>query len=108
MTKRIKLLEQLIKSWAQDHCVAYTIADFEPSEEAMKTTQSHFTWVVREGHADIDLQILIDRLDMFMENYNKKSDGMWCVQCGTYCQLAESNREDGSFVCYSCIKNPYH
>jgi hypothetical protein len=107
MIKRQKLLEQLIKSWAQEHCVAYKIADYEPTDEAMKATQNYFTWVVREGHADIDLQILIDRLDMFMEN-NKKPDGLWCVNCGTYCQLAESNRDDGSFICYSCINNPYH
>lgn len=34
-------------------------------------------------------------------------DGMRCINCDDFCQYAESNREDGSFICYSCKSSPW-
>jgi hypothetical protein len=31
-----------------------------------------------------------------------KSSGCRCKKCKTYNEYAESNQEDGSFICYSC------
>ncbi len=105
-TERL-LLEQLIKSWAQDHTDAYIISDLAPNEEAMKTTQGHLTWVVREGHANLDLLGLVERLELFLDKKNKKIDGMHCKKCQTFYHYAEPNQSDGSMICYSCRQNPY-
>lgn len=109
ITRERRLLEQLIKSWAQDHSHDYTIADYENSEEAIKNTQGYFTWVVREGFANIDLLGLADRIEIFLENRRQRNhlDGMNCHSCHKFCEFAEPNQSDGSFICYSCINNPY-
>jgi hypothetical protein len=103
-TREKRLLEQLIKQWAQDHCVGYTIANYENTQEAMNQSSSHFTWVIREGHASIDLQNLVDRLEAFlqMKRSRKFPDGMFCKSCNNFYQFAESNQDDGSLICYSC------
>ena len=105
ITRQRRLIEQLIKSWAQDHCVNYTIADYALTEEAMKSTQGYFTWVVREGHANIDLQTLADRLEMFIEmrRNRRQPDGMHCQNCLNFYQFAEPNQSDGTLICYSCL-----
>lgn len=107
MTRNRLLLEQLVKSWAQDHTDAYIIADLNPTEEAMKATEGHLTWVVRQGHVNIDLLSLLDRLEVFIENRRnpKHPDGMFCNKCQVFYQYAESNQIDGSMICYSC-RNP--
>lgn len=104
-TRERNLIEQLIKSWAQDHCVGYTIADYDLTEEAMKVSQGHFTWVIREGHANIDLLTLADRIEFFMEmrRQRKHPDGMHCNKCQNFYEFAESNQTDGTLVCYSCL-----
>ncbi len=105
MTRQRRMLEQLVKSWAQDHTAAYTIADPDSTEEGLKNTGGYLTWVVREGHANIDLLSLLDRLDVFLETKRRHPDGMFCKRCQVFYQYAESNQDDGSMICYSC-RNP--
>jgi formylmethanofuran dehydrogenase subunit E len=105
VTRERTLLDQLIKSWAQDHCAAYAIADFDNNQEAMEKTQGHFTWVIREGHANIDLQILADRIEVFLDRrrQRKTPDGMRCQKCHNFYEFAEPNQVNGSLICYSCL-----
>jgi len=104
-TRERNLIEQLLKAWAQDHCVNYSIADYTLTEGAMKSTESHFTWVIREGHANIDLIDLADRLEFFMgmRQQRRHPDGMFCKTCNNFYQFAEANQDDGSLICYSCL-----
>lgn len=106
-TRDRKLLEQLVKSWAQDHNVNYRIADFNAGESALTNTGSHFNWIIRNGEADIDLLGLVDRLEVFLENRKRRKhpDGMYCKKCQSFYQYAEPNQEDGSLICYGC-RNP--
>jgi len=109
MTRQRQLLEKLIKGWAQDHATGFIIADPNSTTEAMHNTSGFFTWVIREGHANIDLNNLVNRLEMLLEsqNKNKSIDGMFCISCGNFYKYAEANQEDGSMVCYTCRINPY-
>lgn len=109
VTRERRLLEQLIKQWAQEHTDAYVVADYSPTEEGMEKTQGFFTWVVREGHANIDLLALADRIEIWLENRRKRRtpDGMRCKKCSTFYEFAEPNQQDGSLLCYSCRNNPY-
>lgn len=109
MTRERRLLEQLVKSWAQDHHGGYQIADFEPTEEALNATSGFFTWLVRESHSNIDLIGLVDRLEIFLENRRKRThlDGMYCKKCQNFYEFAEPNQQDGSMICYSCRTSPY-
>jgi formylmethanofuran dehydrogenase subunit E len=104
-TRQKQLLEQLIKQWAQDHCVNYTIANYQNSEEAMKSTQEYFTWIIREGHANIDLFALVNHIEIFIESQRNRKfpDGMYCAHCHNFYEFAESNQVDGTLVCYSCL-----
>ena len=54
MTRERRLLEQLVKSWAQEHNRNFVIADYDNSEQALVNTQGFFTWVVRESEVNID------------------------------------------------------
>lgn len=109
ITRERRLLEQLIKSWAQDHTEAYTIADFANTEDAMDLTSGHLTWCVQEGHVALDLAALADRMELFLQNRRKRTfaDGMRCQKCKTFYEFAEPNQDDGSLICYSCRNNPY-
>lgn len=108
ITRDRRLLEQLIKQWAQEHTSDYIIADYSPTEEAMKSTQGHFTWLVQAG-SHIDLLSLADRIELFLESRKKRRahDGMVCQKCKIFYEFAEPNQEDGSMICYSCRHNPY-
>lgn len=107
MTKR-QLLEQVLKAWAQDHTSDYIIADMADTEQAMKNTQGHLTWVIKEGQANLDLLSLLDRLELC---FNKKPvqgiDGMFCKKCQSFIQYAEPNQPDGLMICYTCRVSPY-
>lgn len=47
-------------------------------------------------------------IDAFhIEKVISKLDGMKCSRCKDFHNMAASNQEDGSFICYSCKKNPY-
>jgi hypothetical protein len=109
MTRQRRILEQLIKSWAQDHDPGHVIADYDVSEEAMKKTQGYFTWVITERIANIDLLTLVDRIEIFLENRRnrKHPDGMFCKNCQNFYQFAEANQPDGTLICYSCNNSPY-
>ena len=109
ITRERRLLEQLVKSWAQDHTGAFTIADYEPTETAMHNTEGYLTWLVRESHANLDLLFLVDKIEVFLEMRRKRRhpDGMFCKRCRVFYEFAESNQDDGSMVCYSCRSNPY-
>lgn len=37
-----------------------------------------------------------------------KIDGMCCAKCGEFSGYAAANREDGTFVCWSCKAYPYY
>ena len=102
-------MEQLVKSWAQEHNRNFVIADYDNSEQALVNTQGFFTWVVRESEVNIDLVSLIDDLEEFLQSRKKDlyTDGMFCQKCGGFFQFAEPNQEDGSLICYSCRSNPY-
>ena len=109
MTRERRLLEQLVKAWAQSHNSAFIIADYELTEEALSNTSGYFTWLIRESHANIDLASLVDQLENFLDSRRKNQhlDGMYCANCGNFHEYAEPNQEDGSMVCYSCRNNPY-
>lgn len=109
ITKDRRLLEQIVKQWAQDHDHGFEIADYESSEKALTKTAGHFTWLIQEGHSGIDLLSLVDRLELFLESRRnrKHPDGMVCAKCQSFYEFAEPNQEDGSMICYSCRKNPY-
>lgn len=109
MTRERKLLEQLVKSWAQYHDSGHTIADYDTTDEALQKTAGYFTWVVREGFCNIDLMSLVDQLEVFLENRRSRKhlDGMYCVCCGNFYEYAEPNQQDGSMKCYTCRSNPY-
>lgn len=108
MTKDRRLLEQLIKRWAQDHTAEYTVANYAPTREALESTQGYFTYVVQEG-VHINLVDLADRIESFLESRrNRRSpDGMICQKCKSFYDYAEPNQEDGSMICYTCRHNPY-
>jgi hypothetical protein len=109
VTRERKLLEQLVKSWAQYHDSGHVIADYDLTDEALQKTSGHFTWVVREGICNVDLMSLVDQLETFLDNRRARihPDGMYCVNCGNFYEYAEPNQIDGSMVCYSCRTNPY-
>lgn len=108
-TRERRLLEQIIKQWAQDHTSDYEVADYSPTEEGMEKTEGHFTWLIQEKHAAIDLLSLADRIELWLENRRKRRhpDGMLCQKCKLFYEFAEPNQDDGSMICYSCRKNPY-
>lgn len=108
-TRDRRLLEQLIKRWAQEHTVNYIIADYTSSPLGMKNTQGHFTWVVQNESINIDLEDLANRMEDFLESRRnrRQPDGMLCQKCKNFYEFAEPNQEDGSMVCYTCRRNPY-
>jgi len=103
LSKR-QLIEQLIKSWAQDHTREYVIADPTSSDEGIKKTAGHLTWVIREGYVNLDLLALVDDLDLMINN---RSEGMNCSKCNSFNNFAEPNQPDGTLICYSCRTSPY-
>lgn len=108
MTRDRRQLEQLIKSWAQDHTGSYIVADPSPSDEGLKKTGGYFTWIIQEKKIHVDLLSLADRLELFLLNRNrKKFDGMFCKKCNNFYEFADANQKDGSLICYSCRNNPY-
>lgn len=109
MTRDRRLLEQLIKQWAQDHTVNFIVADYASGAEGMRNTQGHFTWVIQNESINVDLEDLANRMEDFLESRRKRRhpDGMLCQKCKNFYEFAEPNQEDGSMICYSCRKNPY-
>src|SRR5271163_562599 len=99
-TRERKLIERLIKTWAQDHNTAFTIADLTPTEQGMRNTEGYLTWVVRNEHTSIDLLSLADKIEIFLEMRRKRKhpDGMHCKTCHIFYQFAEANQEDGSMI----------
>lgn len=110
MTKDRKLLAQLIKNWAQDHDHSYQIADPDQTDEGITNTAQFLSWIIKEGNGNLDLLTLLDRLELFIENRRKRNfpDGMYCKQCNSFYDFADSNQSDGSLICYSCRENPFH
>lgn len=109
MTRERRQLDQLIKSWAQEQCTSYVIADHSHTTEGMDNTSGHLSWVIQEGHAVLDLSTLADKFELFLINRNKRKsfDGMFCKRCQNFYEFAESNQKDGSLICYGCRNNPY-
>lgn len=109
-TRERRILEQLIKEWAQDHTTEYMIADYTANDEGMENTQGYFTWLVQEKRAHIDLLALADRIELWLQSKRrqKQPDGMICQKCQVFYEFAEPNQKDGSLVCYSCRTNPYY
>ena len=108
-TRERRLLEQLLKQWAQDHTIDYTIADFNNDDHSLKSTQEHFTWLIGQGQTNIDLFALADKIEHWLETKRKRKypDGLKCKACHQFFEFAESNQEDGSLICYGCRQNPY-
>lgn len=109
MTRERRLLEQLVKAWAQDHTSDFTVADYEQTDVGLTNTEGYLTWVIRNEHISIDLFSLVDRLEVFLDNKRKRKypDGMVCKKCEAFFEFAEPNQTDGSLVCYTCRTNPY-
>ncbi len=101
MTRERVLLEQLIKSWAQDHTDNFIIAD---SSADIPLVEGHLTWLIKESQVRLDLLSLVDRLEIFLDNRRKRKylDGMFCKKCKSFYDFAESNQEDGFLLCFSC------
>lgn len=38
----------------------------------------------------------------------RKLDGMACRVCREFFPYAEANQDDGTLICFSCRRNPYH
>jgi len=108
-TRDRRLLEQLIKQWAQDHTTDFTIADYSTTEEGMINTQCWFSWLIQEKMCSVDLLSLADRIELFLESCRKRRqpDGLICQKCKNFYEFAEPNQPDGSLICYSCRQNPY-
>lgn len=107
-TAERELLSKILKAWAQEHDANYQISNSDPTDEGLTKTGGYLSWLVRNGHANLDLLSLLDRLEIFMINRSKHtSSGLYCQKCGSYCPLSEPNQEDGGFVCYSCRNRPY-
>lgn len=110
ITRERRLLEQIIKQWAQDHAPEYQIADYTPTTDALQLTGGHLAWTIQEGHVNsLDLLALADRIEFSLRNRRERNhpDGMVCDKCKTFYEFAEPNQVDGSMICYSCRKNPY-
>jgi hypothetical protein len=104
-------LEQLIKSWAQDHTNSYIIADPKESDQGIINTGSFLTWLVQEKKANLDLLALVDRLELLLINKRQRKDkdvgGCFCKKCKDFFEYAEPNQEDCSLICYACRHKPY-
>lgn len=109
VTRDRRVLEQLIKQWAQDHTADYIVADYSASNEGLEKTQGFFNWVIKENHAAINLFALADLMESFFESRRKErgSDGLLCSNCKQFYDFAEPNQPDGSLICYACRTNPY-
>lgn len=109
MTRERQLLEQLVKAWAQDHTAEFTVADYEQTDKALDNTSGYLTWLVQNNHAHLDLSVLVDRIEVFLDNKRKRKfpDGMVCKKCQGFFEFAEPNQSDGSLLCYTCRTNPY-
>jgi hypothetical protein len=94
----------ILKSWAQSHTLDWTIADTD-----LNKTAENMTNAVRAGYFDLNLDVLAAQIEFLMSKTPVKSpsEGMFCKQCKDFCVFAESNQEDGSFVCYLCRQDPY-
>lgn len=42
---------------------------------------------------------------IFKNKITVKCEGSLCKKCNDFARMAEPNREDGSFICYSCRSN---
>lgn len=105
MSRNRKLLSQLIKTWAQDHNHAYQIASVDSTDEGISKTGSYLSWVVKEGHSNLNLITLLDALELFMINKRiaNDPDGMTCSKCGTFYDFAEPNQDDEeTLICFTC------
>ena len=103
------LLSQLLKAWTQDHTNDYIIPDPDKTDKGIEKTQSHFSWLIQEKKAGVDLLSLLDRLELFMDqaNYKKGLDGCYCAKCQNFYQFAEANQSDGTLICYTCRQRGY-
>lgn len=111
MSKRTRdrlFIEKIIKTWAQDHTNAFIIADQEPDDQGIINTGGFLTWLIQQGHANIDLLGLVDRIEWYLQNRRRKGiDGMYCKKCQQFYEFAEPNQDDGTLMCFSCRTNPY-
>jgi hypothetical protein len=61
---------------------------------------------------NIDTRFLGEQMTHISENLvykvEQKMDGMCCVICKEFYQMAEANQEDGTLICWACRQNPYH
>jgi hypothetical protein len=109
MSKERNVLSQIIKSWAQDHDVNYTIDAPELGDQGLNNTASFFSWLIKSTNSNIDFLSLVDRLELYVLSVKNKKlpDGMFCHRCHSWYQFAEPNQDNGSLLCYSCRHNPY-
>lgn len=103
-----RLLEQIIKQWAQDHTTDFIIADYDLTSDAMENTQGYFTWLIQTQSLTINLVELANRIEEFLESRRnrKHPDGLVCKKCRDFYEFAEPNQEDGTLICYSCRTKP--
>lgn len=98
----------MLKNWAQDHDHGYQIADPDPTDQGVENSGQFLSWIIKQGHSNLDLLGLLERLDLFMQSRKKSSqDGMKCKHCNDFYSFAEPNQDDGTLICYSCRQNPY-
>lgn len=102
-------LEDLIKTWAQEHTDAFVIADQASSDDGIINTGGFLTWVIQQGHANLNLLRLVELIDYYYQRKPKRKglDGMFCCKCQVFYEFAEPNQDDGTLMCYSCRTNPY-
>lgn len=109
MQRDRNILAHIIKSWAQEHDNSVQIAAPGVDTESIDETAGFFTWVIREKRANIDLLLLLDRLELYVDSVRRRKhpDGMFCRKCQSFYQYAEPNQTDGTLLCYSCRSSPY-
>ena len=104
-------LAQIIKYWAQNHDLGYTISPAgETGDESVNKTSGHLSWLIRETDNNIDLLTLLEHLDLFVKrirNEKKQAVGCYCANCGDFLPFMELN-ENEAIMCYSCKNNPYY
>lgn len=69
-------------------------------------------WIDEDTDQDLDEDDLPDTLrqedlEKILKKIMEENDGSKCKICKDWFQYAESNQEDGTFICRSCKLNPY-
>ncbi len=63
-------------------------------------------WGYYQANAE-ELKKAIPKININYTKIKREPDGLSCRRCKDFVHMAESNCDDGTFVCYLCRSNPY-